>query len=122
MQTTQQHHQRGGLRNQKITEIDYAFFKSANDRYKATVLTMCESTTGLGHSTMVPYPADTEYTDHTRHFNFYDNRCHHHILQLPTTHRCHFQHLITGLLGNVPPAHRPGSNTGSTTSTLLLVI
>eukprot|EP00971_Amphidinium_carterae_P127518 2526631-Amphidinium_carterae.1 len=50
-----QYHQKGGLCKQRITQIDYAFLKSDNDRHHAKVLTMFKSTTGLGHATMVPY-------------------------------------------------------------------
>eukprot|EP00971_Amphidinium_carterae_P126728 2510690-Amphidinium_carterae.2 len=50
-----QYPQKGGLRKQSITQIDYAFLMSDNDRHNATVLTMRKSTTGLGHATMVPY-------------------------------------------------------------------
>eukprot|EP00971_Amphidinium_carterae_P324168 6442012-Amphidinium_carterae.9 len=45
-----------------ITQIDSAFLKSDNDRHNATIIVqclvcaaMCESTTGRGHATMVPY-------------------------------------------------------------------
>eukprot|EP00971_Amphidinium_carterae_P282806 5614602-Amphidinium_carterae.5 len=46
---------KGELRKQSIAQIDYAFLKSDNDKHSTTVLTMCESTTGLGHATIVPY-------------------------------------------------------------------
>eukprot|EP00971_Amphidinium_carterae_P346575 6488137-Amphidinium_carterae.2 len=48
-------HQRGGLTKQSITQIDYAFIKGDNDKHNATVLTICESTTGLGYATVVDY-------------------------------------------------------------------
>eukprot|EP00971_Amphidinium_carterae_P300865 5977986-Amphidinium_carterae.1 len=44
-----------GADNNTIRKIDYAFVKSDNDRKNATVLTMCESTTGLERAMMVPY-------------------------------------------------------------------
>eukprot|EP00971_Amphidinium_carterae_P286922 5696232-Amphidinium_carterae.3 len=50
-----QHHQRGGLTKQSITQIDYAFIKSDNDKHNATILTICESTKGLGYATVVDY-------------------------------------------------------------------
>eukprot|EP00971_Amphidinium_carterae_P110018 2179228-Amphidinium_carterae.1 len=50
-----QHHQRRGLTKQSITQVDDAFLKSDNDKHNSTVLTMCESTTGLGYATVVPY-------------------------------------------------------------------
>eukprot|EP00971_Amphidinium_carterae_P185049 3674557-Amphidinium_carterae.2 len=40
---------------QSITQIDFAFIKSDNDKHNAKVLTICESTTGLGYATVVPY-------------------------------------------------------------------
>eukprot|EP00971_Amphidinium_carterae_P147634 2926253-Amphidinium_carterae.2 len=48
-----QHHQRGGPTKQSITQIDHASPKSDNDNHNVTVLTMCESTTGLGYATVV---------------------------------------------------------------------
>eukprot|EP00971_Amphidinium_carterae_P311130 6183189-Amphidinium_carterae.1 len=51
----QQYNQKDGLRKQSITQIDFVFLKSDNDKHNATVLTMCESTTRLGHATMVHY-------------------------------------------------------------------
>eukprot|EP00971_Amphidinium_carterae_P148579 2945823-Amphidinium_carterae.1 len=51
-----QHHQRGGLTKQSITQIDYAYLRSDNNNnHYATILTMCESITGLGYATVVPY-------------------------------------------------------------------
>eukprot|EP00971_Amphidinium_carterae_P291284 5783322-Amphidinium_carterae.1 len=50
-----QRHQRGGLTKQSITQIDYAYLRSDNDNHFATVLTICESITGLGYATVVPY-------------------------------------------------------------------
>eukprot|EP00971_Amphidinium_carterae_P174426 3457767-Amphidinium_carterae.1 len=49
------YHQQGGLTKQSITQIDYAFLKSDNGKHNATVFTLCESTTGLGYATVVPY-------------------------------------------------------------------
>eukprot|EP00971_Amphidinium_carterae_P191581 3801657-Amphidinium_carterae.1 len=53
--TTSSERTLGGLHKQSITQIDYAFLKSDSDRHNATVLPMCESTTGPGNATMVPY-------------------------------------------------------------------
>eukprot|EP00971_Amphidinium_carterae_P024612 485400-Amphidinium_carterae.1 len=50
-----QHHQRGELTKQSTTRIDYAYLRSDSDKHYATVLTMCESITGLGYATVVPY-------------------------------------------------------------------
>eukprot|EP00971_Amphidinium_carterae_P017936 353412-Amphidinium_carterae.1 len=50
-----QHHQRGGLTKQSITQIDNAYLRSDNDKHYARILTMCESITGLGYATAVPY-------------------------------------------------------------------
>eukprot|EP00971_Amphidinium_carterae_P122949 2433662-Amphidinium_carterae.1 len=46
---------RGGLTKQSITQIDYAYLRSDNNKHYATVLTMFESITGLGYATVVPY-------------------------------------------------------------------
>eukprot|EP00971_Amphidinium_carterae_P164678 3264733-Amphidinium_carterae.9 len=55
----QHYHQSGGLTKQSIRQIDCAFLnldlKNDNNKHNATVLTMCESTSGLGHATIVPY-------------------------------------------------------------------
>eukprot|EP00971_Amphidinium_carterae_P059946 1185924-Amphidinium_carterae.1 len=37
-----------------MRHIDYAYIKCDNDKHKATVLTMCGSTTGLGFTTVQP--------------------------------------------------------------------
>eukprot|EP00971_Amphidinium_carterae_P211728 4201355-Amphidinium_carterae.2 len=49
----QQYHKKGAVKEQSSTHIDYAFIKGDNDAYKATVLTMCETTTALGYATVV---------------------------------------------------------------------
>eukprot|EP00971_Amphidinium_carterae_P017447 344026-Amphidinium_carterae.1 len=58
-----QHHQGGGLTKQSITQIDYVFIKCDNDNLNAIVLTICESTTGLGYATVVPYKGVNSETD-----------------------------------------------------------
>eukprot|EP00971_Amphidinium_carterae_P337595 6474479-Amphidinium_carterae.1 len=38
----QQYHKKRGLKQQSVTQIDYAFIRGENDHYKATVPTMCQ--------------------------------------------------------------------------------
>eukprot|EP00971_Amphidinium_carterae_P096806 1916101-Amphidinium_carterae.2 len=51
-----QYHQKGGLRKQNITQIDYAVLESDNDKHNATVLTIMVCANPLQVlATMVPY-------------------------------------------------------------------
>eukprot|EP00971_Amphidinium_carterae_P333477 6468251-Amphidinium_carterae.1 len=54
MLNRQQYHQKGGLRKQSITQIDY------NHKHFFAVLIMCEFAAGLGHATMVQYKRTSE--------------------------------------------------------------
>eukprot|EP00971_Amphidinium_carterae_P018024 355373-Amphidinium_carterae.2 len=60
----QQYHQKGGPRKQNITQIDYVFLMSDNNKHNATALTMCESTTGLGHATIQGNERRNSQSDH----------------------------------------------------------
>eukprot|EP00971_Amphidinium_carterae_P318689 6334590-Amphidinium_carterae.1 len=57
-----QHHEREVITKQIITHIDHRFLKSDNDKQNSTVLTICESTTGLGCAMVVPYKGNNAET------------------------------------------------------------
>eukprot|EP00971_Amphidinium_carterae_P163255 3236840-Amphidinium_carterae.1 len=41
------------MQEQSVTQIDYVFIRGDNEQCRPTVLTMCVTTTGVGHATVV---------------------------------------------------------------------